>query len=205
MVHIETCRLLINLLVLFPAPEPPPSLPTAEADWDAVVPDEGVLPGAALLDRPPSPRSWESIGLQLPQIQEMIVHLCTTLTKESNAKLLRLWRFGLGVLAYFACEKIEGVVESYYHGNINSIMDMNLKNFTADPNNTQTCCYIINNVSYVSDPIMYAVMKKDKSLRSSLQQAIKFLPRGHEGTTYCNLTEKLLGESELAKHDMIIL
>lgn len=202
MIHLECYRVLINLLELNPPPEPlklnSDSTRVNSADeWYGDVLDEGVLPAIALADRPPNPRSWESIGFQPTQVSDLIANICTILSKEENAKLQRLFRFGLGLLAYFACEKINGTVESFYSGGANKAIESALENFEVDSPITQTCCYIINNVCFASDPAMYRVMRKDKKMRANLDLAIKKIPKGEKQIKdFCTLTEKLLGESE---------
>lgn len=159
--------------------------------------DEGVLAASVLVDRPPSPRAWESVGLQPIQVSDLIVNICTILSKEENAKQLRLARFGLGLLAYFACEKIENTVESFYNAGVPTVIELNLASFEGESSITLTCCHIINNVCFASDAKMYALMRKEKKMRVNLEFSNKVIPKVEKRTKeFCILTEKLLNESE---------
>lgn len=198
MIHLECYRVLINLLELNPPPEPPKpaSTKTKGGDWDADVPDEGVLPSSALAERPPSPRSWEVLGMQPAQVSDMIVNICTMLVKEENAKVLRLARFGLGLLAYFACEKIENTVDSFYNGGVAQALEVTFANFETEVAITETNCYIINNVAFSSDQSMYALLRKEKTMRVNLNYSVKVISKGEKTSkAFCSLTEKLIDES----------
>lgn len=182
MVQLDGYRNILSLLDLFPPPEPPKPEGGADgaedsAEWDADVADEGVLTLIHRMERPPSPRSWEAIGLDGEMVRQLVVSICNCLVEESHIKQLKLQLCGLGLLAYFACEKIPEAVQGFYAGSYNTIIRQTLGTFESDQELIRTCCYIIINVSYVSDPEDYRIVARDRALRELLEDVAAKIPR----------------------------
>eukprot|EP01053_Blabericola_migrator_P012968 Blabericola_migrator_1__12967@NODE_85_length_14814_cov_131_925612_g76_i0_p1_GENE_NODE_85_length_14814_cov_131_925612_g76_i0NODE_85_length_14814_cov_131_925612_g76_i0_p1_ORF_typecomplete_len2624_score585_46Arm_2/PF04826_13/13Arm_2/PF04826_13/13Arm_2/PF04826_13/0_17Arm_2/PF04826_13/0_13Arm_2/PF04826_13/20Arm_2/PF04826_13/2_4e02Arm_2/PF04826_13/1_1e03Arm_2/PF04826_13/1Arm_2/PF04826_13/5_6e05KAP/PF05804_12/9_8e02KAP/PF05804_12/0_005KAP/PF05804_12/34KAP/PF05804_12/35KAP/PF05804_12/3_4e02KAP/PF05804_1 len=197
MLHMECHRVVLNLLTLFPPPPPPPPQPAArkgDDGWDDEVADEGVLPSAESMDRPPSPRSWEAIELDETQICSMIEACCKLLLREENAKQTRMLRTTLGLLGYFACEKIPNTVHSYYSGNIGTGLAGVFKANEKDGDLCKAGCHIINNVAFVSEPDLYVTLRKEKEMRKALDLAVQQIGGAGGARSFCDLTLKLLNE-----------
>eukprot|EP01054_Gregarina_sp_Poly1_P008217 Gregarina_sp_Poly_1__8216@NODE_477_length_8073_cov_152_830877_g386_i0_p1_GENE_NODE_477_length_8073_cov_152_830877_g386_i0NODE_477_length_8073_cov_152_830877_g386_i0_p1_ORF_typecomplete_len2623_score466_04KAP/PF05804_12/4_4e02KAP/PF05804_12/1_9KAP/PF05804_12/0_0024KAP/PF05804_12/17KAP/PF05804_12/3_3e02KAP/PF05804_12/5_2e02KAP/PF05804_12/0_00038KAP/PF05804_12/0_014Arm_2/PF04826_13/0_05Arm_2/PF04826_13/2_5Arm_2/PF04826_13/77Arm_2/PF04826_13/2e03Arm_2/PF04826_13/5Arm_2/PF04826_13/7_6e02Arm_2/PF04826 len=198
MLHMECHRVVINLLTLFPPPAPPPPKPVGghkmDDEWDDEVPDEGVLPAIESLDRPPSPRSWEAVELDAVQICSMIEGLCKCLIREENLKQTRLVRTAVGLLAYFACEKVPDTVQAFYSGNFGQALTLVFKANEKDGEITQMGCYVINNVAYASEPELYVTLRKEKDMRKALDVVIQQISSAGGVKSFCDLTLKLLNE-----------
>lgn len=123
MIQLDGYRTILALLSFYPPPEPKPQTSaqgaTADADWNADVADEGVLGVIHRMERPPSPRSWEAVGFEPGTVGSLILSICSCLAEEAHLKQYKLQRCGLGLLAYFACEKIEEAVQAFYAGTFN--------------------------------------------------------------------------------------
>lgn len=132
-IQIDGYKIIFSLLTLYPPP-PAPTVARSgtDEDWDASVGDEGVLGVIHRMERPPSPRSWEAIGLTPPYIRRLIVSTCTSLSLEGHGKQIKLQRCGLGLLAYFACEKIQDTVEGFYEGAFQVPLKQALLFFVSD-------------------------------------------------------------------------
>lgn len=131
MVQLDGYKILLTLINLFPPP-PPLVSKTRDDDWDATVEDEGVLGIIHRMERPPSPRSWEVIGLSALEIRRLVTAICASLCTEGHGKQIKLQRCGLGLLAYFACEKVPGTVEGYHEGQFHLAAKQALTNFPTD-------------------------------------------------------------------------
>lgn len=131
--QMEVYKILLALISLYPPPPPLPEKPE-EDEWGGKVSDEGVLGILHRMDRPPSPRSWESIGLTAADIRRLVASICQCLTTEGHFKQLKLQKCGLGLLAYFACEKIPGTFEGYQEGQFQVLAKQTLTTFNWDVN-----------------------------------------------------------------------
>eukprot|EP00915_Cephaloidophora_sp_WS-2016_P000092 GHVH01000169.1.p1 GENE.GHVH01000169.1~~GHVH01000169.1.p1 ORF type:complete len:2681 (+),score=460.81 GHVH01000169.1:104-8146(+) len=183
MTHMDAHRVLISCLANNP---PPPSKAEATAkggdDWDFDVADEGILAASAYIRRPASPRSWESCKLDPSLVSSFIQAVCQMLmTMGDNLVNLRMVRCAMGLLAYFACEKIDGTVDSFYSAEICEVLNNVLTSKLGDPDITLTACYIINNVAYASDPDSYYQLRKDsKEMRKGLKEAFQKMGKDHK-------------------------
>lgn len=130
-IQLEGYQLLLTLINLFP-PSPPLESIAVDDDWDAKVEDEGVLGIVHRMERPSSPRSWEAIGLTSDNICRLMTSICICLCNEGHGKQIKLQKCGLGLLAYFACEKIEGTVEKYHEGKFHLAAKQALLNFYSE-------------------------------------------------------------------------
>lgn len=137
MVQVDSYKILLALINLFPPP-PPVKSTAGDADWDAPVEDEGVLGFVYHMQRPPSPRSWETLGLTAYDIKRLIIAICACLGGEGHGKQLKLQRCGLGLLAYFACEKVPGTVDGFHEGQYHLVAKLALNNITGDYNIVKT-------------------------------------------------------------------
>eukprot|EP01069_Polyplicarium_translucidae_P003254 Polyplicarium_translucidae@DN2254_c0_g1_i2.p2 len=86
------------------------------------------------MERPPSPRAWEAVQLEPAAINKLVVIICQALLRDESKKNLRLLKCGLGLLAYFACEKIQDTVDAYYQGNFTEVISNALETFEGDMN-----------------------------------------------------------------------
>ncbi|EZG69329.1 putative anonymous antigen-1 [Gregarina niphandrodes] len=195
MVHLECHRTLINMLALFPPPAPV-AAPAAKNgpvdDWEDEVADEGVLPTVETIQRPGGPRSWESIEMDAESIKAAIYACARLLEREEALRQNRLLRGAVGVLAYFACEKIPGIVDCFYDGNVTASLALVFTQQDVDDDVVKSCCYIINNVAYASEPEKYLQLRKDRDMRRNLDVANQKLGSGAK--PFCELTLKLLNE-----------
>lgn len=148
MVQLDAYRNIVTLLDLFPPPEPSISSKDAngygDEEWDADVPDEGVLTLIHRMERPPSPRAWERLGFDGDMIRQLIVSICNCLVEEAHTKQIKLQTSGLGLLAYFACEKIPEAVQGFYAGSYHTIIRQTLGVFSAELNLINTVMIAIN-------------------------------------------------------------
>eukprot|EP00914_Ancora_sagittata_P011094 GHVO01021617.1.p1 GENE.GHVO01021617.1~~GHVO01021617.1.p1 ORF type:complete len:1477 (+),score=237.41 GHVO01021617.1:153-4433(+) len=77
-----------------------------KGDTMPAVPDENVMPHWHA-DRPDGKRIWEIIKLPRKTIRELVEHTKQILSMPDHYKRCRLQRSGIGILCYFACEKVE--------------------------------------------------------------------------------------------------
>lgn len=197
MLHMECHRVLLNCLSMFPPPTPPPpTSPGARTDegWDGEVPDEGVLSALESMDRPPGPRSWESCEFDDKMICGFIDSLCAVLMREENVRQDRLVRAALGLLAYFACEKIPGTLDAFYKAEITQVLRNVFDWSEAEADVIKTGCYVLNNVAYASEPDLYLKLRKDREMRKALDVASQKIGGGAK--SFCDLTLKLINESK---------
>eukprot|EP01056_Protomagalhaensia_sp_Gyna25_P004075 Protomagalhaensia_sp_Gyna_25__4074@NODE_368_length_3686_cov_69_254730_g250_i1_p1_GENE_NODE_368_length_3686_cov_69_254730_g250_i1NODE_368_length_3686_cov_69_254730_g250_i1_p1_ORF_typecomplete_len435_score80_55Mito_fiss_reg/PF05308_11/0_17VATPase_H_N/PF03224_14/0_21PRIMA1/PF16101_5/3_3_NODE_368_length_3686_cov_69_254730_g250_i123823506 len=198
MLHMECHRVVCNLLTLFPPPPPPPPKPVgrraADDDWDEEVPDEGVLPAIESMDRPLGPRSWEAIELDASQICSLIEACCKVLMREENLKQTRLVRTAVGLIAYFACEKVPDTVQAFYGGGMAQVLAGVFGANEKDADLAKMGCYAINNVCYASEPELYVTLRKEKLMRKNLDVAIQQIGGAGGVKSFCDLTLKLLNE-----------
>lgn len=145
MIQLDGYKILLTLLSLFPPPPPPEPQPIDD-EWEGNVSDEGVLGIMYRMERPPSPRSWESIGFTAPDIRRLVCAICLCLCTEGHGKQIKLQRCGLGLLAYFACEKISGTVEGYHQGQFHIAAKQALVNFEGDHGIIQTVSYSTSSI-----------------------------------------------------------
>lgn len=199
MLHLECHRTILNCLALFPPPAPLPSQGTRgtrDADWDGDVADEGVLPSHENIERPPGPRSWESVGLHPAMICSMIQSLCFVLRRDENVKQARFAHAALGLLAYFACEKIPGCVNAFYAARFGSTLERCFALSENDRELVKIGCYVINNVAFSSEPDLYVTLRRERAMRKELDVASQQLKGADK--SFCDLTLRLLNESKAA-------
>eukprot|EP00917_Polyrhabdina_sp_WS-2016_P004717 GHVP01010878.1.p1 GENE.GHVP01010878.1~~GHVP01010878.1.p1 ORF type:complete len:1102 (-),score=199.83 GHVP01010878.1:3916-6732(-) len=194
LLHMEQYRNIIALLELNPSPAPEP-VSKEDDEWTAPVKDEEVLRLVERLPRPPSPRSWEQIGLEADKVSRLLQRVFTVLDFEQNTKQSRLWKTGVGLIAYFACEKIKGVLDAFYERQWFSVIAKGLETYPGDVNFTHSSCYAINNICYVSDPALYGIVRADEKLRPNLSVSCKAISsKQRAANDFCSLTRQMLEE-----------
>ncbi|KAH0483584.1 MAG: hypothetical protein KVP17_002375, partial [Porospora cf. gigantea B] len=110
LIQYEGYRNIIAMLNYFPPPEK-----EVEDEWDDFdVADEEVSPKAHRVRRGLHPRSWQALEMSVEGINALIDSIISTLKDENNQRALRVFFCGVGLLAYFAVEKIPGTVVTFY-------------------------------------------------------------------------------------------
>ncbi|KAH0484910.1 MAG: uncharacterized protein KVP18_004735 [Porospora cf. gigantea A] len=208
MVHMDAHRVLIALLANCPPPPPAapgtavkPKASKKPADkWDCsdINEEAPIVSAFDILERPPGPRSWERISLTVQDINHIVVAILNVLGKTANLRNLRMIRCALGLVAYFACEKVPGTVDSFYQGQVGQILTDVYNEYKCDMEIVLTGCYILNNVALASDPELYITLRRCKGLRESLDLACSMMKdKGNKEKSFCSFTAALVNERSI--------
>eukprot|EP00917_Polyrhabdina_sp_WS-2016_P018089 GHVP01039040.1.p1 GENE.GHVP01039040.1~~GHVP01039040.1.p1 ORF type:complete len:2570 (-),score=521.82 GHVP01039040.1:59-7732(-) len=160
-VTLEVVKVLLLVVSSFEDFKHRPSQIDLKDEFSAPVKDEYVLSLVKRMERPLGPRKWEKCGLNVDLISEFVYSLLSAM--RENARLQqKLIYCAYTALAYFACEKIEGLTATYIGGNICELLTSLNKMHPKDPFIHVTGATIFANLAVVCDLSDWNCFKSDE-------------------------------------------
>ncbi|KAH0487781.1 MAG: uncharacterized protein KVP18_002825, partial [Porospora cf. gigantea A] len=202
LIQFEGYRNIIAMLNYFPPPEK-----EVADEWDDFdVADEEVSPKTHRVRRGLHPRSWQALKMSVEGINALIDSILSTLKDENNQRALRVFFCGVGLLAYFAVEKIPGTVVTFYQSDFATPIVAIQHMFMREYDLSRMITILVGNLAYASDVEMLMLLFQNRDLSDILTRVNNVVPKSERPLKQdVALLAALLNEKLTASNAMTLL